>query len=224
MPEPFDSLPKKKKASPLKLVVSNPSPLQIKKKNPSQAINSGTGFTAEVQKIGYFHYALIAQDSFHHLGYRIVLELHNNQDDGESSSVTCHFPDMVAEELNEFVGGDETLYAMILIQFQMKILTHILLFCQEHGALNLIIYANDTPEGHALGIYENLVAYEDTIPTIRGTKTQMVIPITQGTLQKWRDLSNQANQDFRQALWEDQSCNPSIRAYLKLNPSLKFFG
>jgi hypothetical protein len=130
---------------------------------------------------------------------------------------------MVAEELNQFVGGDETLYAMILIQFQMKVLTQMLLFCQAHGALNLIIYANDTPEGHALGIYENLVAYEDTIPTIRGTKTQMVIPVTQGTFQKWTELSNQANQDFRQALWEDQKWNLSIRAYLKLNPSLQSF-
>ncbi|MDF3033180.1 MAG: hypothetical protein K0R76_134 [Alphaproteobacteria bacterium] len=220
MPKPVDSKPKKKKTSHLKLVVSNP-PLD---KDLFQATNSGMGFTAEVRKRGRSHYALIARDPFHHLGCQIILETHNNEDEKGSKSVTCHFPDMVAEELNASVGEDETLYALILIQFQMKILTQILLFCQDHGVSNLIIYANDTPEGHALGIYDTLVVYEDKIPTLRGTKTQMVIPVTQETFSKWMDHMHQANQDFRQALWEDQRSNPSIRAYLKSDPTLKFFG
>ncbi|MCE3230996.1 MAG: hypothetical protein K0R76_1550 [Alphaproteobacteria bacterium] len=214
------SKPKKKKASHLKLVISNPPP----DKTLFNTKDSNTGFAAEIQKIGHSHYALIAHDPFHHLGYRIVLELHDNQDEEGPKSVTCHFPDMVAEELNQFVGEDETLYALILIQFQMKILTQILLFCQDLNVLNLIIYANDTSEGHALGIYDILVAYEDRIPTLAGTKTQMVIPVTRKTFNKWVDHMKQANQDFRQALWEDQRCNPSIQAYLKLDPTLRFFG
>ncbi|MCE3231266.1 MAG: hypothetical protein K0R52_1194 [Alphaproteobacteria bacterium] len=217
-----DSKSKKEKAAHLKLVVSNPP--AVYKKTSSQTTNPNAGFTSEIRKRGHFHYALIACDSFHHLGCQIILETHDYEDEERSKSVTCHFPDMIAKELNEFVNEDETLYALILIQFQMKVLTQMLLFCKGHSVSNLIIYANDTSEGHALGIYQPLVVYEDQIPTLRGTKTQMIIPITQETFDKWADHMEQAKQDFRQALWEDQWSNPSIRAYLKADPSLKFFG
>lgn len=218
------SITPQKKAPSLKLVVSNSSPIQ--KKNPSQTLDPNTGFIAEVRKRSHCHYVLVARDPFHYLDCEIVLEIHDNEDEEELEprAVVCHFPNILAEELNEFVEEDETLYGMILIQFQMKLLEQILLFCRDHDALNLLIYVDDTSEGHAFGVYRSLVIYEDKVPTTTGTKTQMVIPTTQKTFDKWIDFMEQLNQNFRQTLWEDQRTNPSIRAYLKSNPCLKFFG
>lgn len=230
MPEPFDDPKcKQKKTSHLKLVVSNPPPVQ--KEKPSQKVRRNTGFISEIRMRSPSQYILVASDPFHRLDCELVLELHDNEDEHEleARSIVCHFPDIIAEGLSDFVQQDETLYAMILIQFQIKLLELVLLFCSNHDTLNLIIYANDTFEGHALGIYENLVAYENKlpaiskIPTATGTKTQMLIPTTRETFDKCIDLMHHVSENFRKALWEEKGANPCIRGYLKSNPDLKFF-
>ncbi len=225
MSEAFDNFQlKKKEFSHLTLVVSTP-PL-VQKKKPSQAIKPNTGFTAEIRMRSPFYYALIARDPFHCLAYELILKIYNHEDEGElePKSVICHFPNILSEALDEFIGGDETLYGMILIQFQMKILRQMLLFCHDHNTLNLIIYADDASEEHALRIYQSLTTYEDKFPTITGIKTKMLIPATQKTFDKLTNLINKVNQEFQQTLWENKDTNPSIRWYLKSNPDLKFFG
>lgn len=213
-----------KKASHLKLVVSNPPPLQEKK--PSQTINSTTGFTAEIRKEEHSPYTLIARDPFHRLECKIVLEIHDREDDEEMEprTVACYFPPIAGEELNKFIEEDETLYGMIMIQFQMKLLERILLFASGHDALSLLISVDYGCEGHALEVYRSLVIHEDKVPAITGTQAQMVIPTNQKTFDKLIDLMDHVNQDFRQMLWEDQRGNPAIREYLKSNPCLKYFG
>jgi hypothetical protein len=215
---------KQKKPSHLKLVVVNPPPIQ--KKSFSQTRDPNTGFAAEIRKTGDARrYILMACDPFHFLDCEIGLEIHDDEDEGlEPRTVTCHFPNILDEDLNEFVEEDETLYAMILMLFQLKVLEQILLFCSDHDASSLLINTDSTSEGHALEIYRDLTIYEDKIPTLMGTRAQLVIPTALETFDKLLDLMDNVNQDFRKTLWENQSTNPAIREYLKFNPFLKFFG
>ncbi len=207
----------------LKLVVSNPP---VENKNPSQIINSNTGFTAEIQEKDHPYYTLVARDPFHRLGCEIVLEIHDGEEEEELEprSLVCHFPNILGEELNEFVEGDETLYGMIMVQFQLKLLEQLLLFASNQHALYLLVQVDSGTEGHALEVYRSLVTHEDKIPTKTGKKIQMLIPATVESFDKLIDLIDHINRDFRQMLWEDQRNNPVIRDYLTSNPCLKFFG
>ena len=98
-----------------------------------------------------------------------------------------------------------------------------ILFCGTHNILNLVIYADETSEGHALGIYQSLAIYEDKFPTATGVKTKMIIPASQKTSDKLTHLMEDVNYSFRQALWRNQRTNYAIKAYLKADPGLKFF-
>jgi hypothetical protein len=208
----------------LKLVVSNPP--SAENKNPPQTINSNTGFTSEIKEKQHPHYTLVASDPFHRLGCEIALEIHDhaNEEEWEPRSVVCHFPDIPGKELNEFIEEDETLYGMIMVQFQLKLLEQLLLFASHQDALNLLVQVDSASDGHALEVYRSLVTHEDKIPAKTGKKTQMLIPSTVESFDKLIDLVDHINREFRQMLWEDQRNNPAIRDYLKSNPCLKFFG
>ncbi|MGV8949377.1 MAG: hypothetical protein ACOH2E_08495 [Candidatus Paracaedibacter sp.] len=224
MPRPCDNFPPFQKKPPLlKLVVSNP-PL-IKKKTISQMTIPNTGFTAEIQMRSPSYYALVARDAFHCLDYELILKIHDHKDEEEleTRSAICHFPNILVEELDASIGEDEIFYGMIIIQFQMKILKQMLLFCGSHNIINLVIYADETSEGHALGIYQSLAIYEDKFPTTTGVKTKMIIPASQKTSDKLTGLMEGANYNFREALWRNQRTNYAIKAYLKADPGLKFF-
>ena len=220
----FDnSTPTLEKASLLKLVVSNQSPIQ--KENSPKITISDTGFAAEVRMRSPYHYALVARDDFHGLSYELNMKIqeHNDGEELEARSAICHFPNILAEELDEFVEGDQMLYGMIIIQFQIKILKKILLFCATHNILNLIIYADETFEGYALVIYQSLAIYEDKFPSGAGEKTKISIQVNQKTSDKLAHLMDEVNHGFRQELWRNQRTNYAIKAYLKSDPSLKFF-
>ena len=208
----------------LKLVVSNPP--SAENKNPPQTINSNTGFTSEIREKQPPHYTLVASDPFHRLDCEIALEIHDheNEEEWEPRSVVCHFPHILGKELNEFIEGDETLYGMIMVQFQLKLLEQLLLFASNQDALNLLVQVDNGSEGHALEVYRSLVTHEDKIPIKTGEKIQMLIPATVESFDKLIDLVDHINRDFRQMLWEDQRNNPVIRDYLTSNPCLKFFG
>jgi hypothetical protein len=62
----------------LKLVVSNPTPVQ--KKNLYHLRDANAGFTAEVQKRGESHYVLVVCDPFHGLDCEIPLEIRDDED------------------------------------------------------------------------------------------------------------------------------------------------
>jgi len=219
---------KKKSTSHLKLVVSNPP--CVRKTKLFSTLDPNMGFMAKIEEKGQDRYTMMAYDPFHRLDCEILLEICDDEDvlevyDEEVGprTVICHFPPIIDKELNEFVEGDETLCGMIMVQFQMKILEQLLLFCSNHDASTLLVWVDHTAEGHALEVYQNSAVYEDKIPTITGTKTQLVIPATLETFDNLMDYTDDIHQDFRKILWEDQSNNPAIREYLKLNPCLKFF-
>lgn len=205
------------KPNHLRLVVSNPGSAPRKQK--FKARNPNAKFTAEIQEEGHPRYTITAYDPFHCLECEVNLEIHSNEEGEEldDGTVICHFSDIATEALDELIEEDEPLHGMILIQFQLKVLEQILLFCGDHAdALNVLLEAEDRPEGHILAVYEELATHKDKIPTATGKKIQLIIPATLETFDKLIDLINNINQDFRQMLWEDKGYSPAIWNYLKL--------
>lgn len=199
----------KKPTSRLKLVVSNPAPFQGALP-PSQLLASNAGFTAKVKKRGSDLYEMDIQDPFHDLGCNLILETEKS---GSDTTVVCHFP-VILNESNKFLDEDETLYGTITIQFQMKVLEQLFLFCVDHNASQLIIYMDDE-HAEGFGIYQDLLIHCDETLTENGEKTEMVISINQKTFDKWRSFMAEVNLKFEQDLWREQRFNPIIRRYLK---------
>lgn len=214
----------RKKASHLRLVVSNPAPSPLQEEETLPKVNTGNGFTAQIRKKGDNLYTFMARDPAHWLDCRFDLKLHEDEEDLEPMTVTCHFPDMPSEILFDMVGEDETLLGILHIQFQVKVLEKLLLFCSDQTASYLFVYTSHIPEeDHALGIYSTLAAYEGLVPTLTGNKVQIAIPTTTESYDKLLDLMDRLNRDFRQTLWQEQRTSPTIRKYLKSNPGLNFF-
>ena len=204
----------------LKLVVSNPP---FDKRKPSKPRNRKEGFSARIHKKGYPLYTLAARTPFHHLECQINLEIHDNENDHEwePGTVSCYFPTIETENLDEFIEGDETLHGTILVLFQIHILKQILFFARKHNALRVLVEAEDTPDGHVLEAYEYLAIHKYKVPTVPGSKTQLLIPTHNGIFHELTRLMDSFTEEFRGMLWESQSSNPAIREYLKSNPSLK---
>lgn len=204
----------------LKLVVSNPLPVGIV---TSQETFSGrntdtpSSFTVNVYLKGPSLYEMTIQDPSHHLKCDLILEVEEPLDDSDAGSVICHFPTISDEALNDFVEEDETLYGMLMIQFQIQVLEQLLLFCATHYASTLVIFADDD-QADALGVYQDFLTYKDQTLTHKGEKTEMVIPADQETFDAWIDFMDQINKNFHQSLWRDQKANPVIRNYLKNSP------
>jgi hypothetical protein len=153
------------------------------------------------------------QDSSHGLECNLILEI-EGACEAESGTVICHFPAIADEQLKKFVEEDETLYGMIMVQFQMKVLEQLLLFCANHYASRLIIYTDDE-QAEELGIYEDFLVHQDQTLTAQGEKTEMVISVNREIFAAWRDFMAEATIKFAQGLWREQRSNPVIRNYLK---------
>lgn len=227
MSEPVDTKSKKKFPSYLKLVVSDsqPVPTACEEETTSFDGTSNQGFSAQIRKRGGSLYTLVARDPAHHLECSIDLEVQENPKGLKPPSVICRFPDMPAEGLYKIVGEDETLLGMVLIQFQLKVLESILLFCAEHLAIKLLVYTTYiTEEDHVLGVYSNLATREDVVHTQDGDKVQITMPAGSRTFDKLVDLMDDVRLRFTQGLWREQRTNPVIRRYLKSRAALAFFG
>jgi hypothetical protein len=183
----------------------------------SQTPNSNdanASFSAKVCVKGSGLYEMALQDPSHHLKCDLFLEVEDSNQEYEGKVVICHFPNLAGEMLSDFVEEDETLYGGLMIQFQMKILEQLFLFCATHYAATLVIFADDA-QADDLGIYEDFLAYQDQTLTSRGEKTEMVIPTNQQNFEAWRGFMRKTTADFQQTLWHDQNISPVIRRYLK---------
>lgn len=198
----------KKTTSHLKLVVSNPNHLQ-EAPISSQPTPSSLDFTVKTRKIGQQVYEMIIQDPSHDFGCDLILEIEER--DGDTTAV-CDFP-LILNESNKFLDEDEILYGIIMVQFQMKVLEQLLLFCADHKAFHLSIYMDDA-QAEGFGIYQDFLVYCDETLTENGEQTKMVIPSDKKTFDKWRTFMKKTNLDFEQDLWRAQRTNPAIRRYL----------
>jgi hypothetical protein len=202
--------------SSLKLVVSNPPPHQT---TQSYKEISKAGFSSEVQKRGSYLYSLLVRDSSHYLECELFLEAQKRKDanDLEPLAVICHFPNISDEKLNDYVWEDEILLGMILIQFQMKTMEQLLVFCSNQHASNLIIYTDDT-EAESLEIYREFLLTEGRSLSQVTDNFEIIIPINEQIVQKWDQYMKKVNIQFRQTLWREQRLNPAIHQYLKIHP------
>jgi hypothetical protein len=190
----------------LKLVVSNLA--------PSKPPRSTEGFSAKTVHKGNEVYQMVAQNPSHYLKCDLTLEVMGNSCEEHGGGVICHFGNIVDEAFNKFVEWDETLYGNLMIQFHMNIMEKLLLFCGEHDASGLIIYVDDA-QAEELGIYENILTYQEQTLSELGEKTAMVIPAHSGAFDKWVDFMEETTRRLHQTLWLEQRFNPAIRAYLK---------
>jgi hypothetical protein len=205
----------------LKLVVSNSSPASSQKPTISNSSAAPSCFTVEVWPRGPNLYEMHLKDSAHSLKCDFTLEIEESFDAVSPSSVVCYFPNIDQSALNDFVEEDETLFGMFMIQFQMKILEQLFLFCANHYASNLVIFVDDA-QANDLGIYRDFLTYKDETITPDGEKTEMIIPADRETYDQWIDFMEEVDQKFRQTLWREQKSNFSLRQYLKSHAVLKF--
>lgn len=195
--------------SHLKLVVSNPDPVQAASV-PSQPTPSNAGFATKVRSIGTHVYEMSIRDPFHDLGCDLILDIEESR--GKTVAV-CHFP-VILNEPNKFLHEDEDLYGIIVVQFQMKVLDQLFLFCTDQGASQLTIYMDDA-QAEGFGIYQDFLVHCDETLTENGERTEIIVPTDQETFEKWRNFMKKTSHGFEQDLWRAQQLNPAIRHYLK---------
>ena len=193
----------------LKLVVSNPEPIQAAPVS-SQLTPSNVGFMVKTRKIGPQIYEMSIRDPFHDLGCDLILDIEESR--GKTVAV-CHFP-VILNEPNKFLHEDEDLYGIIVVQFQMKVLDQLFLFCTDQGASQLTIYMDDA-QAEGFGIYKKFLVHCDETLTENGEKTEIIVPTDQENFEKWRNFMKKTSHGFEQDLWREQQLNPAIRHYLK---------
>jgi hypothetical protein len=132
--------------------------------------------------------------------------------------LTCNFPSIDVSRFNEKVGVDEYLQGILMVQFQLKILEHLFLFCEEKEAVNLILTFNETDLDY-LEIYRGFFIFEEEVITARGMQTKIIIPTEAKTYDDVIDFIDDVDTDLRQTLWHGQKFNPVFRKYL-INHSL----
>jgi hypothetical protein len=174
-----------------------------------------TPFQAKVTSKGPNLYEMEATDLSHYLSCSLILEVEQNKKN--NGEVICHFPEISAEQLNTFIWEDDTLYAITMIQFQMRVLKELFQFCINHYADRLVIYLNED-QAEDFEIYQDFLLYEDEIQTKETDMTKMVFPADIDTYEDWLDFMNQAILRFQQTLWQHQRKNPAIRHYLTSHP------
>ncbi|MEI8295262.1 MAG: hypothetical protein WCG04_01910 [Alphaproteobacteria bacterium] len=202
----------------LKLVVSNKHPLkgvtlpQVEQNSRSRK----SFFATEVRFKGPCLYRMAIQDPSHYVAVNLILEIKEALDEFDQGSVICYFPKISDEILQELTRQDNNLYSIIMIQFQMKILERLLLFCATHNATTLVIFAND--QNDDLGIYQDFLAYQDHLFVPNSEMTELVIAADQGAYRSWMDFMHRVTVELRQMLWNEQYSSSTIKKYLKSRP------
>ncbi|MDF3033835.1 MAG: hypothetical protein K0R76_789 [Alphaproteobacteria bacterium] len=225
MSDPLDHQPKaarnknnkpsltEKTAPKLKLVVSNPPPAQ-ESVPPFQPTVLKREITVDIKKRSFDLYEMTIQDPFHDLECDLTVEIEGDLEQPASRSVICHFPAILLQEGNKLMGQDELLYGLVMVQFQMKILEQLLLFCSQHKASHLVIYMDDD-QVEGFGVYQDFLIHQDPTLTKNGEQTEMVISANKETIDEWMVFMAATTLNFEQELWREQRSNPVIRHYLK---------
>lgn len=154
-----------------------------------------------------FFYKMSVCDPSHYLSCELSLEVETNEDESVFGDVICHFPSLNMDYLKAFVWEDATLISSITVQFYIRILEQLLVFCGNHNALKLFIYADSIN-------FDLLRAYEEFTEHRGGT---LIIPTDRATYDRLIWYMEQTSIELRETLVEEQHANPVIRQYLKLS-------
>jgi hypothetical protein len=180
-------------------------------------------FMFDFQEFSPGLYVFSSRDCDHDLLCEIVLELRESlvcldeDDDDEvylAPVITCNFPSISVQKFNEKIGFDVYLQGIVMFQFQLKILQQLFLFCEEKGAVNLILMINDTDLVY-LDIYSRFIVSDKKVTTAKGEQTEIVIPIDEDTHDEIADFMDDVEKEFRKTLWHEQTVNAAFREYLK---------
>jgi hypothetical protein len=172
-------------------------------------------FSCNIYPKGPSLYVMAVQDPSHYLKTELVLEIATPLPEGEPPVVICHFPEISGEALSAFIEEDETLYGIIMTQFQMKIMNELLHFSARNNASNLVLYSDDS-SGNTFMVYRDFFISED-----EEDPQEMIIPLNHELNAKWADYTAQIFLKFAQTLWQGQRWNPAIRHYLETHPFCK---
>jgi hypothetical protein len=127
--------------------------------------------------------------------------------------ITCDFPHIDVQKLQEKVLGDQYLQGILMFQFQLRILEQLFLFCEGKDAVNLILTIHDADLDY-LEIYRRFVISEEEIITERGEQTEIVISTDIETYDEVLDFMDRVDRDLRRTLWRGQKVNPAFQKYL----------
>jgi hypothetical protein len=181
------------------------------------------GFVSEITQISSRRYAFAAQDASHGLRCSFVLEVQDVLDAQDETipaedrvipQVVGNFPVIDGEALVDEVWGDDYLQGILTIQFYLKVLEALILFCEDKSTGGLTLTVEES-YFDLVEIYEDFITAQTQVITEEGEKTQIVIPTNVGVYDKLIDFMDQFNRDFNRTLWRDQRQNPAIRHYLK---------
>jgi hypothetical protein len=113
----------------LKLVERHPEPQFTVHKETIENYKR-TPFASDVIYKGPSLYSMLTHDASNYLECDLTLEI----EEYDEKTVICHFPYVDDEDLLAAIGEDETLYGIVMIQFQMSILEQLFSFCANHYA------------------------------------------------------------------------------------------
>ena len=94
----------------------------------------------------------------------------------------------------------------------MEIMKQLLMFCVNHDAARLIIFADDAQAAES---YRMFLSCGSQAPAARGEDASLVIPTDREAFDIWMEYIEQAAMKRQQALWRERKRNPAIENYLK---------
>ena len=168
-------------------------------------------------------YIFRARDLDHNLTCEMSLELTEgfafSRDDPRGKKyfnpiMACNFPSIDVSRFNEKVCWDEYLQGTLMLQFQLKILEQLLLFCEEKDAAQLVLVINNVNYDD-LEIYRHFAVTEEQGIVAGGGHTKIVIPTDREAYDEVIEFMDKVDEDFRQTLWRHQKANPTFRKYLR---------
>lgn len=179
-------------------------------------------FLWDFQEISSGIYIVRFQDNFHELSCEFSLELKESfvpsEDETEESFIqpvlVGNFPSINIQRFQQKIFWDEHLQGMILIQFQLKVLEQLLLFCEDKQAPYLLLTFNETNQDY-LEIYQCFIVSEEEVLSTGAELTEITIPSDVSVYDDLIDLMEEVDHKFRKTLWREQGVNPIYREYLK---------
>jgi len=152
----------------------------------------------------------------------VILEKDDEEGAYLAKVVSCSLPGISLEKLNEKTGFDSYIQGILMLQFQLKILEQLLLFCEQQGAVSIILILHDDMLDY-FEIYSRFFVMEERMATPRGEQTRIEIPTDADTQNEIIDFMDDLEKDFRKILWREQKANPAFRDYLKSYSCAKSF-
>ena len=170
-------------------------------------------FGAKTRFTGLSSYTMIARDVSHFLSCVLTLEIQPSEDESEFGDVICHFPVISEEYLEAFLWEDELMINMVMIQFYLKILERLFVFCSNHNALRLVVHAN-AREAKKLSVYEKFAIHAEEIVSHHGRTKTLAFQVNTQTYDELVDAMAHVADDFRHLLEDD---DPVVQQYAKLS-------